>query len=95
MSAFFKYAIVLAAGLAIGSHVPGLGSLEDVGKRAWLDAVSNVINEALAVSKPDATAVPVDLNAAARIDEDLDYRIAQVTGSLEAAQRRAIHGIRR
>jgi hypothetical protein len=61
----FKYAVVLAAGLAMGSHVPGLVSLEDVGERAWLDPVSNVIKEALALSKPDATAVPVDLNAAA------------------------------
>jgi hypothetical protein len=66
MSALFKYAVVLAAGLAIGAHLPALMSLGDVGKRAWLDPVGDVFNKALALSKPDATTGPVDLPAAAR-----------------------------
>jgi hypothetical protein len=83
MSAFVKYAMILASGLAIGSHVPGLVNLEDVGRRARLDELSNVINKALAPTKPDAASDLIGPAAAARVDEDLDYRIAQGIGSLD------------
>jgi hypothetical protein len=38
---------------------------------------------ALVPATPEAAAAPVELAAAARLDEDLDYRIAQRIGSLE------------
>ena len=83
MSAFVKYAGVLALGLATGSYLHGPPSLEGVGKLAWLDEVSNTIDEALAPAKPEAALAFVDAARAAIVDEELDYRIAQRINSVE------------
>ena len=83
MKAFVKYAGVLALGLAIGSYVHGLESLEDVGKPAWLDEISNTIDKALASAKPDAALAFVDEARAAIVDEELDFRIAERINSVE------------
>jgi hypothetical protein len=83
MKAFVKYAGVLALGLAIGSYLHGLKSLEDVGKLAWLDEISNTINKALASAKPDAALAFVDQARAAIVDEELDFCIAQRINSVD------------
>ena len=83
MKAFFSYAIVLSLGLAVGFIVKGPLNLEDVAKFKWLDEITVMLNKALASAKPAANVVPIDPAAAALVDEELDYRIAQRIGSLE------------
>ena len=83
MKAFFSYAIVLSLGLAVGFIVKGPPNLEDVAKFKWLDEITVILNKALVSAKPAADIVPIDPAAAALIDEELDYRIAQRIGSLE------------
>ena len=83
MNALFKYAIVLSLGLAAGFIVKGPLNLEDVAKVKWLEEINAILNQALVSAKPAADVVPIDPAAAARIDEDVDYRIAQRIGSLE------------
>ena len=83
MNALFKYAIVLSLGLAVGFIVKGPPNLEDVAKFKWLDEITVILNKALVSAKPAADVVPIDPAAAALIDEELDYRIAQRIGSLE------------
>jgi hypothetical protein len=58
-------------------------NLEDIAKSQWLDHISAVITKSLASAKPQAEVSPVDPVAAAKVDEDLDYRIAERTKSLE------------
>jgi hypothetical protein len=58
-------------------------SLEEIAKLRWLDDISVMISKSLAYAKPQAEVSPVDPIAAANIDEDLDYRIAVRTKSLE------------
>ena len=82
MKTLFKYAIVLALGLALGFYVHGLQSLEDVAKLKWLDEINVIINKPFVAARPAAVA-PVDPAAAALRDEDLDYRIARRIGSLD------------
>jgi hypothetical protein len=81
VKAFFKYAIVLSLGLAVGFIVNGPLNLEDVAKLKWLDQISVIINKAFVPAKADV--VPIDPAAAALVDEELDYRIAQRIESLE------------
>jgi hypothetical protein len=82
MKTLFKYAIVLALGLAVGFYVRGLLSLEDVAKLKWLDEINAIINKPFVAARP--AAVPsVDPAVAALLDEDLDHRIAQRIGSLD------------
>ena len=57
--------------------------LEEIAKLRWLDDVSVMISKSLAYAKPKAEVSPVDPIAAANVDEDLDYRIAQRTKSPE------------
>ena len=57
--------------------------LEDISKPQWLDHVSAMITKSLASAKPQAEVSLVDPVAAAKVDEDLDYRIAERTKSLE------------
>lgn len=57
--------------------------LEEITKLRWLDDVSVMISKSLAYAKPEAEVSPVDPIAAANVDEDLDYRIAQRTKSPE------------
>ena len=82
MKTLFKYAIVLALGLALGFYVHGLLSLEDVAKLKWLDEINVIIKKPFVAARP-AVVPSVDLAAAALLDEDLDYRIAQRIGSLD------------
>jgi hypothetical protein len=58
-------------------------SLEEIAKLRWLDDISVMISKSLAYAKPKADVSPVDPIAAANVDEDLDYRIAQRTKSTE------------
>jgi hypothetical protein len=58
-------------------------SLEDVAKLPWLDDINVILNKSLAYTKREVGASPVDPIAAAIVDEDLDYRIAQRMKSAE------------
>jgi hypothetical protein len=82
MKTLFKYAIVLASGLAVGFYVHWLLSLEDVAKLKWLDEINVISNKPFVAARPAAVA-PIDPAAAALLDEDLDYRIAKRIGSLD------------
>jgi hypothetical protein len=62
-------------------------SLEEVAKLSWLDQIEQIgaiLSQSLAPAKPEVGGSPVDPIAAANVDEDLDYRIAQRTKSTEA-----------
>ena len=83
MSAPFKYAFVLALGLAFGFCIHAPPNLEEVAKLAWLDEINVIINKAVARLKPQAAVFAVDPAGAARVTEDLDYRIAQRIGSVD------------
>jgi hypothetical protein len=58
-------------------------SLEEIAKFRWLDDINVMISKSVAYAKPKAEVSPVDPIAAANVDEDLDYRIAQRTKSTE------------
>jgi hypothetical protein len=93
MSAPFKYAFVLALGLAFGFCVHARPNLEEITKLAWLDEIDVIINKAIARLKPQAAVFAVDPAAAARVTEDLDYRIAERIGSVEGWRSfLAVHG---
>lgn len=93
MSASFKYALVLALGLAFGFCIHAPPSLEEIAKLAWLGKIDVIINEAIARLKPRAAVFAVDPTAAARVAEDLDYRIAERIGSVEGWRSfLAVHG---
>ena len=66
---------------AIYAYAPP--NLEDIAKPQWLDHIGAIITKSLASAKPQAEVSPVDPVAAAKVDEDLDYRIAERTKSLE------------
>ena len=83
MSAPFKYAFVLALGLAFGFCIHAPPNLEEVAKLARLDEINVIINKAVARLKPQAAVFAVDPAGAARVSEDLDYRIAERIGSVE------------
>jgi hypothetical protein len=77
-----KYAFELVLALAV-IYVYAPLSLEDVAKLRWLDDINVIVNKSLAPAKPEAGVSPVDPIAAANVDEDLDYRIAQRMKSTE------------
>jgi hypothetical protein len=77
-----KYALGLALALAVIYAYAPL-SFEDFAKPRWLDDISVIVNRPLAPAKPEARVSPVDPIAAANVDEDLDYRIAQRMKSTE------------
>ena len=77
-----KYAFELVLALAV-IYVYAPLSLEYVAKLRWLDDINVVVNKSLAPSKPEVSVSAVDPIAAANVDEDLDYRIAQRTMSTE------------
>jgi hypothetical protein len=83
MRELFKYSIVLAFGLAVGSYLHGSPSLEGVDKLKWFDEINVIINKAFVPRKPEAAFAAVDPAAAALIDEELDYRVAQRIGTLD------------
>ena len=93
MSAPFKYAFVLALGLAFGFCIHAPPNLEEIAKLAWLDEINVIINKAVARLKPQAAVFAVDPEGAARVTEDLDYRIAERIGSVEGWRSfLAVHG---
>lgn len=57
-------------------------SLEEMAKPRWLDDLSVALSKSLA-AQPQAEVSSVDPIAAAKVDEDLDYRIAERTKSTE------------
>ena len=57
-------------------------SFKELAKPRWLTDISLVISTSLA-AKPEAEIPAVDPIAAAKVDEDLDYRIAERTKSTE------------
>ena len=77
-----KYAFVLVLMLAV-IYVYSPLRLEDVAKVPWLDDINVILNKSLAYTRREAGTSPVDPIAAANVDEDLDYRIAQRTKSAE------------
>ena len=77
-----KYAFVVALSLSV-IYVYAPLRLEGVSHIRWLDDISGVINGLLASARPQADVSPVDPLAAANVDEDLDYRIAQRTKSTD------------
>jgi hypothetical protein len=58
-------------------------SLEETAKLRWLGDISVMIGKSMTYARPQADVSPVDPVAAANVDEDLDYRIAERTKSLE------------
>jgi hypothetical protein len=77
-----KYTFVFALASAV-IYVYAPLSLEDVAKLASIDDIRVLLNKPLAREKPEAGKSPIDPVAAANVDEDLDYRIAQRTKSAE------------
>jgi hypothetical protein len=82
MSFIRKYAFVLALAVAV-IYVYAPLSHEDIAKLRWLDDINVIINKWLAPAKQEVRVSPVDPVAAANVDEDLDYRIAQRMKSIE------------
>ena len=82
MSIIRKYGFVLVLMLAV-IYVYAPLSLEYVAKLPWLDDVNVILNKSLAYTKREVGTSPVDPIAAANVDEDLDYRIAQRMKSTE------------
>ncbi len=64
-------------------YVYAPSSVEEIAKPRWLDGAFLTINKSVAFAKPQDAVSPVDPIAAANVDEDLDYRIAQRTKSTE------------
>ena len=77
-----KYAFALVLVFAV-IYVYAPLSLKDVTKLRWLDDINGIVNKSLAPAKPEAGVSQIDPIAAANVDEDLDYRIAQRTKSTE------------
>jgi hypothetical protein len=77
-----KYGFVLALMLAV-IYVYAPLSLEDVAKLPWLDDINVILNKSLTLTKREVGPSPIDPLAAANVDEDLDYRIAQRMKSAE------------
>jgi hypothetical protein len=82
MSIIRKNAFVLALAVAV-IYVYAPLSHEDIAKLRWLDDINVIINKSLAPAKREVRVSPVDPGAAANVDEDLDYRIAQRMKSIE------------
>src|SRR5277367_4558318 len=83
MLSTWKYMLFLALALpaiAIFAYAPP--NLENIANSRSLDNIGVFITKSLASAKPQAE-VSVDPIAAANVDEDLDYRIAQRIKSIE------------
>jgi hypothetical protein len=82
MVSTWKYTLFLALALtAIYVYAPP--KLEDLTKVRWIDSVGVFVTRSLAPATPKASDPPVDPIAAANVDEDLDYRIAERTKSAD------------
>ena len=77
-----KYAFVLALAAAV-IYVYAPLSHEDIAKFSWLDDINVIINKSVAPLKREERVSRTDPVAAANVDEDLDYRIAQRLKSIE------------
>jgi hypothetical protein len=77
-----KYMLFLAL-VVPATYLYSGPSLEEIPRLRWLDDISVMISKSLAYAKPQAEVSPVDPIAAANVDEDLDYRIAERMKSLE------------
>ena len=82
MQVTFKYAIVLAAGLMIGFLAHAAPRLAGFGNLRWIGDVKSWADRAFPASRA-ADAIPIDQSAAAAVNEELDYRIAQRIGTLD------------
>lgn len=77
----WKYMVFLALAVpAMYAYAPP--SLKELAKPRWLADIGLAIDTSLA-AKPEAEVPTIDPIAAARVDEDLDYRIAERTKSME------------
>ena len=74
---------MLFLALALPAMYAYAPSLEGVAKSRWLGDIGAFITKSLTPARPEANASAVDPVAAANLDEDLDYRIAQRTKSTE------------
>jgi hypothetical protein len=83
MGVIRKYAFELVLALAVIYVYAPLSLVEYVAKLRWLDDINVIVNKSLAPAKPEASVSLVDPIAAANVDEDLDYRIAQRMKSTE------------
>jgi hypothetical protein len=82
MLSTWKYMLLMALALpAIYAYAPL--HLGDVTKSGWVDNIEVFITRSLAAMRPATRVSPVDPVAAANVNEDLDYRIAQRTKSIE------------
>jgi hypothetical protein len=77
-----KYGFVLFLIFAV-IYVYTPRSLENVAKLPLLDDINVILTKSLAYTKREVGTSPVDPIAAANVDEDLDYRIAQRMKSAE------------
>ena len=82
MLSTWKYTLFLALALPVLYAFAPL-NIENLNKPRWLDSFGVFITKSLASVKPEAIEPPVDPIAAANVDEDLDYRIAQRKRSSE------------
>ncbi len=73
---------MLFLALAVPAIYAYAASRGEIAKPRWLDEIGVAINQSLA-AQPQAEIPSVDPIAAANVDEDLDYRIAQRTNSIE------------
>ena len=78
-----KYAFELVLALAVIYVYAPLSLVEYVATLRWLDDINVIVAKSLAPAKPEAGVSLVDPIAAANVDEDLDYRIAQRMKSTE------------
>ncbi len=86
MSGFFKYAIVLASGFAIGLYVNGTISFHHVPRLPRIDEINVLIGNNFERVRPEATAIVADPIDTRRVDEDLDFLIAKRIATLEGWQ---------
>ena len=82
MSFIRKYGFVLALAVAV-IYVYLPLTRDDIAKLRWLDDINVIISKVLAPANREVRVVSVDPVAAANVDEDLDYRIAQQVKSIE------------
>jgi hypothetical protein len=82
MSFIRKYGFGLALAVAvIYAYAPPIR--DDIAKLRWLDDINVIISKVLAPANREARVASVDPVAAANVDEDLDYRVAQRVKSIE------------
>ena len=79
-----KHAFALALALAV-AVIYAFAPLarDEIAKLRWLGDINVIISKVLAPANRDVRVVFVDPVAAANVDEDLDYRIAQRVKSME------------